>query len=257
MEYRTHPDWAGEPPLEPSEQFESSTTYDALNRAVTVTTPDGSVARPEYNEAGLLERMAVNLRGAARATVFVANIDYNAKGQRELIEYGNGVRTEYRYDSDTFRLIQLSTTRTGFPQDERTVQDLSYVYDPAGNITDLRDDAQQTIYFNNAVVEPHADYTYDAVYRLIAATGREHIGQLATPQTGWNDEGRVRLPHPHDGQAMRRYTEQYDYDGVGNFMRLIHQAANGGSWTRDYAYDEASLIEPQKQSNRLSRTQCG
>ncbi len=53
---------------------------------------------------------------------------------------------------------------------------------------------------------------------------------------------------------MRRYDEQYDYDGVGNFMRMIHQAANGGSWTRDYAYDEASLIEPQKQSNRLSRT---
>ena len=49
------------------EQFESSTTYDALNRPVTVTTPDGSVTRPEYNEAGLLERMAVNLRGAAES----------------------------------------------------------------------------------------------------------------------------------------------------------------------------------------------
>ena len=30
---------------------------------------------------------------------FVTDIDYNAKGQRELIEYGNGVRTTYDYDA--------------------------------------------------------------------------------------------------------------------------------------------------------------
>ena len=34
-----------------------------------------------------------------------------------------------------------------------------------------------------------------------------------------------------DGQAMRRYTERYEYDPVGNFLQLIHQAANG-NWTR-------------------------
>jgi RHS repeat-associated protein len=66
----------------------------------------------------------------------------------------------------------------------------------------------------------------------------------------------VRLAHPHDGQAMRRYTERYEYDAVGNFLRLIHQALNG-SWTREYAYKEPSLIEPAKTSNRLSRTTVG
>src|SRR5262245_47033645 len=39
-------------------------------------------------------------------------------------------------------------------------------------------------------------------------------------------------------------------------MRLIHEAANGG-WTRGYAYDEPSLIEPGKTSNRLSSTTVG
>ena len=45
------------------------------------------------------------------------------------------------------------------------LQDLFHTYDPAGNITAIRDDAQQTIYFRNARVEPSADYTYDAMYQ--------------------------------------------------------------------------------------------
>ena len=52
---------------------------------------------------------------------------------------------------------------------------------------------------------------------------------------------------------MRNYTERYEYDAVGNFLQLIHQARNG-AWTRDYRYEEHSLIEPGKVSNRLSRT---
>ena len=51
---------------------------------------------------------------------------------------------------------------------------------------------------------------------------------------------------------MRRYTERYEYDPVGNFLRLIHKATNG-NWTRAYAYDEPSLLEAGKQSNRLSQ----
>ena len=69
--------------------------------------------------------MAVNLRGAAAATVFVANIDYNAKGQRTLIDYGNGVRTTYDYDERTFRLMRLDhRARCGRPAGP------SYTYRP-------------------------------------------------------------------------------------------------------------------------------
>jgi RHS repeat-associated protein len=55
---------------------------------------------------------------------------------------------------------------------------------------------------------------------------------------------------------MRRYLERYEYDAVGNFLKMIHQAANG-SWTREYAYEEPSLLEFAKTSNRLSRTSIG
>ncbi|MEG3838645.1 SpvB/TcaC N-terminal domain-containing protein [Microcoleus sp. herbarium14] len=266
-DYTKIPNWSDNPVLE-TEIFSSSTRYDALNRPLQLVAPHSSkqntklnIIRPGYNEANLLERMDVWLGETAEPIVLlmpqsanfhpVTNIDYNAKGQRTQIEYGNGAKTEYTYDEKTFRLTHLKTTRGG-----AVLQDLFYTYDPVGNITRIRDDAQENTFFNGQVVLPHCDYIYDAIYRLIEATGREHIGQIGQPETTWNDEFRVNLPHPHEGQAMRNYTEQYLYDAVGNFEKLIHQAANG-NWTRAYAYNEASLIEPSKKSNRLSSTNVG
>lgn len=263
QDYKTIPDWLGNPNLE-AEIFSSNTNYDALNRPIQLVVPHSNqpntkinVIRPSYNEANLLERMDAWLgENAAPITLLnsqsanfhpVINIDYNAKGQRTKIEYGNGAETNYTYDEKTFRLTHLKTIGSG------TLQDLFYTYDPVGNITRIRDDAQQTIFFKGQVVLPHCDYIYDAIYRLIEAKGREHIGQVGQPETTWNDEFRVNLPHPNDGQAMRNYTEQYVYDAVGNFEKLIHQAANG-NWTRAYTYNEPSLIEPAKKSNRLSST---
>lgn len=59
---------------------------------------------------------------------------------------------------------RIKTTRSS---DSAELQDLKYWYDPVGNITLQRDDAQQSVYYNNAVADPKNDYTYDAHYRLI------------------------------------------------------------------------------------------
>jgi len=249
-EYKTTIDWSANLEAE-QESFTGSTIYDALNRPMELTAPDNSIYRPTFNEANLLEKVDVNLRGASVFTPFVTDIDYDPKGQRVLIEYGNGAKTEHEYDPLTFRLAQLNTVRGA-----ELLQGLNYTYDPAGNITHIQDDAQQTVYFSNQVVEPHNDYVYDAIYRLVRAEGREHIGQVAQPETTWSDEFRVKLEHPQNGQAMRRYTERYEYDPVGNFERMIHQATNG-NWTRTYAYNEASQLEPIQRSNRLSSTIVG
>jgi len=252
-EYRTTLDWSDDVPLK-GEVYEERTTYDALDRPVSLRSADGSVVRYHYNEASLLERTDAHLRDAATPTGFVADLDYDAKGQRERTVYDNGAVTTYDYDPLTFRLRRLRTTRNGAALQALTY---TYTYDPAGNITHIRDDAQQTVYFDNAVVQPHAEHTYDAVYRLIEATGREHIGQSAALlPTSWDDGPRVRLPHAHDGQAMRRYTERYEYAALGNLLRLVHRA-QGGDWTREYAYGEPSLLQPAGASNCLSCTVLG
>ncbi|MEW6667898.1 MAG: SpvB/TcaC N-terminal domain-containing protein [Thermodesulfobacteriota bacterium] len=277
VEYRTALDWSGIVPLE-EQVYTSDTTFDALNRPVTLRTPDNSFIRPGYNEANLLERMEVNLRGAQAAgrpiwTPFVTDIDYDAKGRRTLIAYGNGASTTYRYDPLTFRLVRLLTRRDSvvFPDDCRApsdpdwpgcdLQNLHYIYDPAGNITHIRDDAQQTIYFRNKRVEPSAEYTYDALYRLTRATGREHLGQIGghanppTPPDAFN-AFHTRLDHPGDGKAMGTYVERYVYDAVGNFLSVQHRGTDPAhaGWTRTYAYDETSQTETAKKSNRLSST---
>ena len=248
--------------------FLSKTEYDALNRPIAVTTPDKSLYRPTYNEASLLNTVDVHLRGADTATPFVTNIDYNAKGQRTLIRYANGVETKYTHDKNTFRLTNVTTTRTGqddfasqiFLSADR-VQDLSYTYDAVGNITRVEDAALSIVFHAGEQVEPVCDYTYDAVYRLIESSGREHIAQTAHDFNPPVDNRRD-IPfigsrvEPNDLQALRRYIERYEYDAVGNFQFMRH-VANGGSWTRDYDYEEESLIEPAKQSNRLTRTTIG
>ncbi len=247
-------DWAADVPLE-SREYAASTSYDALNRPVSMTTPDDSVLIPSYDPAGFLHRLDGRLRGAAATTVFAERIEYNARGQRTLVKRGNGTSSAYSYDPLTFRLAHLVTVRGS-----RRLQDLRYTYDAVGNATQVSDRAQQRSFFRNQVVRPSARYTYDALYRLIEATGREHLGQAGAghphpvPPSA-TGAPRAGLPQPGDGTAMARYIERYVYDEVGNLLLTRHRSADPayGGWTRAYRYDEPSLLEPGRHSNRLTR----
>jgi len=126
------------------------------------------------------------------------------------------------------------------------LQDFEYTFDPQGNITTMKDNATQTLYYNNNIIDADRSYTYDALYRLIEAQGREHINQ---PGTEYNDfPSGINLPHPNDPQAMRRYSRSYEYDDSGNITEMAH-TATGANWTRDYTYSGTS--------NRLTQTQIG
>jgi RHS repeat-associated protein len=256
------------------DRFAASAVFDALNRPVQqvmahnpAMKPD--IIRPGYDEASLLHHVDVWLQQAAVPAQLldpatadhqaVTAIAYNERGQRISIGYGNGTSGVYEYDQQTFRLARLTTTRpASFAASEQTVQDLDYYYDPVGNITSIHDDAQDVIYFRNQRVEPSASYTYDPVYRLTSATGREHLGQtngVAWPpkQVTDDDSFRTGLPQRGDGTAMGAYTETYGYDAIGNLMSMGHQVSSG-NWTRWYTYTEMSQIVAGETGNRLSTT---
>ena len=173
-----------------------------------------------------------------------------------------------------FRLARLETIRpaAAFPGDCPApplpawpgcqAQDLRYTYDATGNITNIRDNAQQTIYFQNQRVEPTTSFLYDAASRLIEASGREHLGQVGASPTpySYNDVPRIAIRlSANDGTAVGRYLERYRYDLGGNIAEMRHvgtSPANQG-WTRTFAYAEASQLEPGTFSNRLTSTTIG
>jgi RHS repeat-associated protein len=224
-----------------SEAFAASSTFDALDRVVTATAPDSQLVANGYDAGGRLTSVAVTTRDAATSTV-VSSITYNARGQRESIAYGNGATSTYTYEADTFRLSRLYTE--GDPDGDSVsdaVQDLNYLYDPVGNVVSIENAAEDTLYHDNAAVDPSQEFTYDALYRLTVATGRERTDRDAP---GYQDPSAGTLPC---AEVKRTYTESYVYDDVGNIESMTHTAGGSTTWTRTYTYEAAS--------NRLVSTQ--
>lgn len=246
--------FTGEPAGLLPETFTQRTQYDALNRMTRqenwhregIHLPP--VYQPSYNRRGSLENETLTVNG--QETRAIESITYDAKGQRDSIHYGNQTNTHYTYDSLTFRLVNLRTTGPS-----GVFQDLSYTYDPSGNITEINDAAQEILYFRNRRVEPRCRYTYDALYRLISAEGREHMGQNAdsaqpTPADPWAGF-HGNHAQPGDGNAMGTYLQHYGYDAVGNILFIRHQNRTDAhlGYTRYYQYATAS--------NRLLATGVG
>jgi RHS repeat-associated protein len=245
------------PALEIGEVFIASSVQDALNRPTRVKLPDGTVIVPTYNEANFLASLQAQIRGQGAFIEFLKDQDYDAKGQRQFAHYGNEVFTRYFYDPNTFRLTNLLTYKSGDDPDTNGLQNLDYTYDPNGNITQIRDDAQQTHYFKNAVVKPESLFEYDAIYQLIRATGREHASLTNNVIRNHSDLAFVpQSPHANNAGAVRTYTEEYEYDLLGNIKMLRHrfqaQAGAGSGWTRHYRY--AYEDDPTNRTNRLSAT---
>lgn len=238
--YQVTPDWASLASLTQvaeieaaaanlleDEMFATITRYDALGRVSSQTTPDASETRSHYNKSNLLDGLDVRIRESGNVTAFIANIDYNARGQRVYAEYANGIVCEYEYDRLTFRLSRQRAVRSS---DGRLLQELSYEYDPIGNIVQISD----SVSFGNPTVSATGLYEYDPVYQLVSTEGREHPGQ----QPSADDTPLLLLDHPNDLQALCRYRELYGYDSAGNLTSMTHQRLGAGpaGWTRSYQY---------------------
>ena len=272
LEYKQEANWDNIDPNDLQQTiYPTQYEYDALSRVTAQTDADENVYQPTYHESGRLNQIQVRDREGATST-YVERIDYNPKGQRTKIVYGNGVTTDYEYEPTTFRLTRILTQRgtalaaapakewrttphwlcrllpqflrqplgrvwswgrLGFKgnslhsTDVAKLQDLNYTYDPVGNITQIWDKAWQIVFNNNQQVEPKSTYTYDALYRLLEATGREHPALTAEDERWGNPNERwfVPLPNLNNGQAVQNYTRHYDYDDGGNLFRIGHQGA--------------------------------
>ena len=260
--------------LEP-EIYVNHVTYDALNRQTSMTLPNGARTRYVFNVHGEIQQVWSKLDMSADEKVFVKAVEYDAKGKQVRADYGNGSITRAKYDLYTFRLLNTKTTvsrrrasvngrRDSSPHNVPTkvLLDMSYTYDAMGNLVHCGDKAQDSLHFRGKVVHPDQYFTYDSLYRLVEAQGREHLGQSGgcsswNANDGSGDTCQARMDHPHNGNAMTRYVERYQYDSAGNIQKMQHESEAWHSWTRRYRYNEQSLVDSHQFNNRLSETQVG
>lgn len=222
--------WTGIPNILDAKVFETNSEYDALNRVKKVTYPEDTdsnrkIGIPTYNRAGSLEKVAFN------GTDYVKHIAYNAKGQRLLIAFGNDIMTRYLYDNLTFRLKRLKSEKfdqagwTFTPQSGTVKQDYAYVNDLIGNIVQINDKSPDCGVGGTSSLD--REFEYDPLYRLIEADGREN--NPSTPFPWWDDSYRST-----DNFTTTSYKQHYQYDKLGNILKLQHIGNN--LFTRNFDY---------------------
>lgn len=220
-QYKGFIDWSdsGSAGLE-DEAYTEGFTYNWFGEAVSVTAPGNETIACCYDRRGLLSRISMDTGDGSRTAA--AEIAYDAGGRLIRKVYGNGVVSEYSFDRDTLLLQGIHTAA----KDGKAIRNLLYYYDPAENITRIRDTISGEVYCRQQSAKGLWDYTYDERYQLTGASGRE------LPVTASSS----------DYEKLESYAETYSYDGTGNMTKISHKSAST-NWT--------SSMEMEEQSNRM------
>lgn len=221
----TAPNWPeSESGLEP-EVYTTRWQHDALGTLVE-----------QVDALGHVHRFVVDLAGRPKASwldglAILKHTTYNAFGQLEIEQAGNDVITTACYSPVDGLLQSLNTAKLG----GNTLQNLHYQYDPVGNIQCIEDLAQPVQWFAQQRIQAISTYTYDSLYQLTNATGRECASQTIGPGL----PGVVTFAAANDSQ-WRTYSQTYTYDSSGNLTRLKHEAGPGNTYIREMVVDERS-----------------
>ncbi|PDO86784.1 hypothetical protein BK796_10035 [Kosakonia pseudosacchari] len=212
------------------ETYTTTSTVDSAGNVLTTTDAKGNQQRVAYDVAGLLKSSWLTISGAAEQAI-VKSLSYSAAGQKLREEHGNGVVTTYSYEAETQRLVGIKTER---PTAAKVLQDLRYEYDPVGNVLVITNDAEETRFWRNQEVVPENTYTYDSLYQLISATGREMANAV---------QQNSNLPDftSFDDATYTNYSRTYTYDNAGNLTRIQHSApASGNNYTTSITVSDRS-----------------
>jgi RHS repeat-associated protein len=218
-DYRAPVDWA-DPATVPlmADSWSLGWAHNAVNQTVEVDDADGSVTRTQFYLNGWFRSVDVTFAGAAERTEVVAGVHYNAQAEAARYVFGNGVVSDYTFDPLDFRPVAIdTTTSTG-----TVLQRARTTYDPVGNVVSIDDPiVPPPLVDAGTGDEPTDDYTYDATYQLVAATGREAAD---------------------DGTTLVRYREAYTYD-LGSNLTVIDHTVDGdpaAGWRREVVVSASS-----------------
>lgn len=257
-----------------------ASTYDALGRVVSSDYPTAANGnryrvQPGYNRAGALESVSIigplDPADDGPSQSIVRHIAYDAKGQRILTVYGNGIATRQVYDPATLRLARVRTERCDMSGTDPTtcrfsgppLRDIAYRYDLVGNILTLQDltpgcgvrnnpealaaatELQQRLRDGDALIRR---FSYDPLYRVTSASGRESRGipdprpWHDLPREGFNGGNHGTPDQNNAPELTTAYRENYDYDAAGNLLTMEHRRFDSVTgwqkvWSRRFGMD--------------------
>ncbi|EIS6119513.1 RHS repeat protein [Salmonella enterica] len=228
---QAQPDWpeddAGKQALLEDKIYVSTISADARGISLNQTDAMGNQLSWRYDVSSHVKSQYATLSDGKKQTLLEDTM-WSAAGQVLEEKTGNGVTTSYRYEPETQRLSAMSALRA----DSTLLQDLDYGYDNTGNLISITDNTIATRYFQNQQTDGRREFTYDALYQLLEATGRENAGNTTVPY--------AVLPAsiPTDSTQTIGYTRSFRYDDSGNLLSLSHQGA--ACFTRTMVVSDAS-----------------
>jgi len=196
--------------LEPGAGATSLWRFNAMGQLLEQIDARNNRQEFELTSDGRLRAARLQLKDQPAARPVVSEIRYNVDGQVEHELAGNGVRTTQTFRPEDGRLMTRKVASAA-----ETFLQLSYDYDPMGNVLSIEDQALPIRYFANQRIEPVSHFIYDSLYQLSQASGWEAGG----PSKGPESNGRI------DPAAFANYRQTYRYDAAGNLLELTHVGA--------------------------------
>ena len=230
--------------------FKNQFEYDSWNRIQNITYPDGEIVHYYYNTGGMLRQVQGEKRNIIIIIIdtlfpwnpinpnmtdpdadddisgngdrwsftnyyynYIDSIHYNQFELKSKQWYGNRTQAQYSYDI-LQRLENLKLYDNYSPR--RQLQDITYTYDKAGNITHIQNTAGT---YSSLGGQYSCRYVYDSLYRLITATDTSL----------------------KNGVSYGRYAQTMSYDAVGRILSKSDRTWVNGtslpSFSNVYSYN--------------------
>lgn len=228
--------------------------YDSFGRMRNIIYPDGEVVYYGYTTGGILKY--VSGKKKSQQNIYLWDRQYDEQGRKVSQVYGNGVWTQYDYDPQRQWLRYMHAELLS----KEVLQELYYVYDHVGNITEIDQQALQPagtklggLYDNR--------YDYDQQYRFTKSYGKgdftydfgadyspaDRLGNKNTTISNWkplyllfgyDDKHLTHQPRTMFDWYSGTQLEFY-WDANGNLAQMIDCKQNSG---RLHEWDEENRL---------------
>ncbi len=193
-----------DPLLEPAFAFHPETAvayktafeYDSLDRVTRMVYPDNDAVSYRYNARSLLE----GIEGRPGAEI-LTRVDYLPSAQQAGVDFGNGVRTTYAYDSRR-RMTSLLTAHVASSTE---LVHFRYELDATSNIDAIHDERPFTAVPADHPRRNSQRFAYDDLYRLTSV-------QYNAPNPPGANGGEIHYRYDRIGNMLAQTSDIDDRD---------------------------------------------